>query len=289
MKEIKKVCFEDADFPAELRKIKNPPKSLYYIGDLSVLEKPCVAIVGSRKMSAYGRWVAESFGAVFGKSGVTVVSGMATGIDTFAHKGALKAHGTTVAVLGNGVDICFPVGNGLLKNQIEREGLVVSEYEPGSYARKHTFPERNRIISGLSRAVVVVEAGVNSGALITAELAVDQGREVYAVPGNINSVYSAGTNLLLKDGANPLTVAEDLLADLGIQSETRRDKRAGLSKDERRVFDAILRGGEMGVDAICDATKMSAREVNIIITVLEMKGIVVTALGRVFVSTDSTH
>ena len=193
--------WEDA-YPGQLTQISNRPFTLFYRGKLETVQnRLCVAVVGTRSCTRYGASVAEKLAGDLAACGVTVVSGMADGIDSCANLGALKADGKTVAVLGNGVDRAYPAHNGYLMEQIiESGGLVASEYPPGSAISKGNFPARNRIISGLSQGVVVVEAPKKSGALITAQLAIEQDRDLFTVPGNINSYTSEGTNQLLKDG-----------------------------------------------------------------------------------------
>ncbi|MCF0143947.1 MAG: DNA-protecting protein DprA, partial [Firmicutes bacterium] len=201
---IEMIKYGERAYPAVLTEIKNPPKELYYTGDLKILDETCAAVVGSRTTTAYGRNTANAIGRKLAGHGVTVVSGMAMGIDTCAHEGALDANGSTVAVLGCGIDICYPPENKSLKAEIERKGLVLSEYPPGTPADRYNFPNRNRIISGLSAITVVVQARNRSGAMITAECAAEQGREVLAVPGNIDSQYNLGNNKLIKEGAMPV-------------------------------------------------------------------------------------
>ncbi len=203
-------------YPALLGRIKNPPFTLFYRGKLSVVQRTlCIAIVGTRSCTRYGASVAEKLAGDLAACGVTVVSGMADGIDSCANLGALKAAGKTVAVLGNGVDRAYPAHNGYLMDQIiESGGLVASEYPPGSAIARGNFPARNRIISGLSQGVVIVEAPKKSGALITAQLAIEQDRDLFTVPGNINSYASEGTNQLLKDNcAKPVTETLDVLEE----------------------------------------------------------------------------
>ena len=207
---IRIIKKEDKAYPELLRNIKDPPKELYCIGDIRLLAGKKLAVVGSRKCSEYGRTTAMRIGETAARNNVTVVSGMAKGIDRFAHLGALKAGGKTIAVLGCGVNICYPKENRELYERIASQGLLISELPPDTPPAPYTFPQRNRIISGLSEAVTVVEAGTGSGALITAESAASQGRDVFAVPGNINSQYSLGTNKLLTDGATPIAVIDDI-------------------------------------------------------------------------------
>ncbi len=284
--EIKTVTMLEDGYPEMLRLIHDPPELLYYIGDLSLASEHCVAVVGSRKATEYGKTVARRIGSAIAAHGLVHVSGMASGIDTMGHKGAVESGGKSIAVLGCGVDVCYPKGNAALKELLENEGLIISEYPPGTQPMAALFPQRNRIISGISREVVIVEAGLKSGSLITAELAIDQGRSVFAVPGNITSVYSFGTNKLIADGAEILAVIDDLFASPaeeprgGSGAESGRVK---LSKDEQKIYNLIAVSGEMTLDAVCRGTGLEPGPVNGIITVLEMKGLVRTSMGRVFV------
>lgn len=288
-REIKKITIDDAAYPKILRTIANPPKMLYYIGDISILEGTCVSVVGARRCSDYGRYVASKLAGRLAENGVTVVSGMAMGIDSYAHIGALKAGGKTVAVLGNGPDICFPSGSTELKARIEAEGLILSEYPPGTHPAKGTFPMRNRIISGLSCATVVVEAGLGSGSLITAERAAEQGRTVYAVPSNITSVMGLGCNRLIQDGAIPIAVIDDVVSDLALgglctKAEGPSHILKQLGKDEIEIYKYILKYGETSSENLAKALKKEPRELNPIITVLEMKGIIGSGLGKIFIA-----
>ncbi|MDR2610343.1 MAG: DNA-processing protein DprA [Clostridiales Family XIII bacterium] len=274
---------DDERFPESLRAITDAPKRLHCIGDVSLLRAKSVAVVGARRATDYGRWAARTIGRRLAESGVCVVSGMAEGADTAAHIGALEGGGKTVAVLGCGIDICFPTGNKKLKREIEEKGLVVSEYPPGAPGGKFTFPRRNRIISGLSAAVVVAEAGVASGSLITAEFAVDQGREVYAVPGNINRLLSAGANKLIRDGARPLVLIDDLLADLGAGAKYAQNDPTDLAEEERAVFNLAKRCGEVTIDEAASLLMRSVASLTATVTLLEMKGVLSYEKGRFFV------
>lgn len=287
--EIKKVYIKEENYPELLKEITDPPDPLYYIGNLDLLNKECIAIVGSRRTTQYGRWTARTLGKKIAAAGGVVVSGMAAGIDACAHWGAVDAgseneYVNTVAVMGCGIDQCYPKGNRELWDKIVSKGLVVSEYAPGAQPTKYTFPQRNRIISGLSGAVVVVQAPNSSGALITAERAVEQGRDVYAVPANINSEYSFGSNKLLLDGANPLVIMEDLLAERGLITDLSETGGMELGEEEKRVLAEILANGEQTADQLAAALKITAAEVNGIVTIMEMKGIVCTSLGKIFIA-----
>lgn len=182
------------------------------------------------------------------------------------------------------MDVCYPAANRDLRRKICAEGLLISEYPPGHPTRKYNFPERNRIISGLSEATVVAEAGLNSGALITASLAAEQGRCVYAIPGNINSICSIGSNRLLADGAMPLVVLDDLLSDLGVKGRDLLCAEWALGKDEKVIYEAVADGGEMTADDLCGRLGRSSAEINGIVTILEMKGLLCTALGKIFIA-----
>jgi DNA processing protein len=228
--------------------------------------------------------VALEIGKRLAENEIIVVSGMAWGVDSYSHRGALDGKGKTIAVLGCGIDICYPAGNRQLRQEILEEGLIVSEYPPGYPASSFTFPLRNRIISGLCEATVIVEAGLNSGSLITAERAVEQGRNVFAVPGNINSIHSIGTNKLIQDGAYPLAVIDDVFEVLGIKKKENFEVMEKLGKDERRVLSVIMKSSEVSINYICNLIEMEPSQVAAIVTILEMKGIIYSALGKIFIA-----
>ncbi|MEL7657394.1 MAG: DNA-processing protein DprA [Bacillota bacterium] len=282
---IKTVKLGEKDYPELLKYISNPPEILYYIGDITIATDPSIAIVGARKASPYGKWAAYGFAKKLSQYGIGVVSGMAYGIDSYAHKGAVENQGKTIAVLGCGIDICYPASNKGLKENILKEGLILSEYEPGVEPLPFRFPMRNRIISGLSLGTIIVEAGLNSGSLITAECAAEQGRNIYAVPGNINNMYSFGANKLIKDGAVPLTVFDDIIDELGIaRSVPSSELKIELGKDEREIYDFVRESGETTTDYICRNTGRRPSDVNAMVTILEMKGLLQTALGKIFIA-----
>ncbi|HZU21163.1 MAG TPA: DNA-processing protein DprA [Gaiellaceae bacterium] len=216
--------------PPLLRAIHGPPPGLFVRGDgdVSLLGRPAVAVVGARACSGYGASVARSLGRELAAAGLVVVSGLARGVDAEAHRGALDADGATVAVLGCGIDRDYPAAHAELARRIARNGLLVSEYAPGVEPAPWRFPARNRIVAGLCAATIVVEARERSGALITADFALEEGREVFVVPGEITSALSAGTNGLLKLGAAPLTTAADVLASFGIEADATRAARDGM-------------------------------------------------------------
>ncbi len=268
----------DAGFPPLLRAIHDPPAGLFVrgAGELELLARPSVAIVGARACSPYGAQVARALGRELAAADVVVVSGLARGVDGEAHRGALEG-GATLAVLGCGVDRDYPASNRALARRIVESGLVVSEYAPGVEPAPWRFPARNRIVAGLALATIVVEAREASGALITADLALEEGREVFAVPGEITSSLSAGTNALLRLGATPLTSSRDVLDSLGI-APTSRGPPAELPRDAEAVF-AALREGAAGADQLARATGLAAGLVSAALAELELGGLVAQADG----------
>ncbi|MDO5568423.1 DNA-processing protein DprA [Eubacterium pyruvativorans] len=257
------------------------PKRIYCEGDLSLLDGPVIAVVGSRKASAYGMKVAAGLGKRAAAYGVTVISGMAQGIDSAAQQGALDAGGRVIAVFGCGIDVCYPRENRKLMDRIASEGLLISEYPPGTQPRRFFFPQRNRLISALSDAVVIVEAAVESGALMTAYYALDQGKRLYAVPGNITSRTSMGTNKLIQDSVQPVVSLDTPFEDLPVRKACySEEKISGLGEDEQLVFRVLRDRGELMSDQIGLLTGLSPMRVSQVITLLEMKGIAANYMGR---------
>ena len=223
--------------------VEKPPWVLYAMGDVSLLGKTCIAVVGTRSPTAYGREAAEWFGAELAAADLPVVSGLAYGIDSYAHAGALRTSGATIAVLGNGLHVYYPREHRELQREIARRGLVISEFSLNARPTELTFPRRNRLIAGIARAVVVVEAAARSGSLHTAGIARNAGRDVFAVPGPVTSPKSAGTLALLKDGALLASAPQDIMEEYGISSSAvRRAQQEGLTPDERELLAAV--GGE---------------------------------------------
>ena len=209
---IKTIKLEDDAYPEKLRRIYAPPKTLYLLGNEELLKQNSIAIIGCRNCTKYGAENAFKFGYELAISDICVISGLARGIDSYAHQGAIKAKGKTIAVLGSGLDVIYPPENTkLYKEIIMNKGAIITEYPLGVKPEKYHFPERNRIISGLSDGILVVEARKKSGTMITVEFALEQGREVYAIPGNISSDSSYGTNELIKEGATPVTNVNDII------------------------------------------------------------------------------
>ena len=265
-------------FPAALGSIFDPPPGLFLRGDgpVKLLDRPAVSIVGARACSAYGSHVARTFGRELAGAGLVVVSGMARGVDGEVHRGALEAGGTTVAVLGCGVDRDYPAAHAELARRICAGGLVVSEYPPGVEPAPWRFPARNRIVAGLAQATVVVEARERSGALITADLALEEGREVFAVPGEITSALSAGTNALLRLGATAATSAADVLEAFGLVPPEPASPTLSAAADT--VF-AQLCDGPTSADLLARATRLDAGAVAAALAELELHGLLTESSG----------
>ena len=265
-------------YPPLLAELYDPPARLFLRGGpAELLARPAVAIVGARSCSSYGGHVARELARELAAAGVVVVSGLARGIDGEAHRGALAGGGITVAVLGCGIDRDYPRSHAGLARRIAEEGLVVSEYPPGVEPAPWRFPARNRIIAGLARATVVVEARERSGALITADLALELGRDVFAVPGEITSALSAGTNDLLRQGAAPLLSADDVLGAIGLERAP-PGPHAALSPAAEAVS-AILRDGARAADELVRAVGLGSAEVAAALVELELAGLAASADG----------
>ncbi len=283
--EVTMLTLEDPDYPRPLRNIADPPPVLYLRGELLPGDELAVAVVGTRMPTVYGRQAAELFARGLAENGVTVVSGLAKGIDTHAHRAALEGGGRTLAVLGSGLDIIYPGENRKLAAEIAERGAVVSEFPLGTQPDGVNFPRRNRIISGLSLASLVVEAGETSGALITAEFALEQGRDVFAVPGNIFSPASRGPNRLISEGAKPACELRDLLEELNLETAVeQREARGAIPESETEV--AVLRclGHEpLHIDEIRRAVCLPMAVVSSTLTMLELKGLARQAGGMNYV------
>ena len=275
----------DAEYPKRLLQIYDPPLALYVQGALQLRDEHGVAIVGSRRTTHYGLETAERLGFQLAQSGVTVISGLARGIDTAAHKGALRGQGRTVAVLGGALDCLFPPENADLARQIARQGAVLSEYPMGRQPDKTTFPVRNRIVSGLSKGVTVVEADVASGAMITAHQALDQGRTVFAVPGRIDSFGARGPHRLIKNGAKLVESVEDILEELGclIPTPARAEGASAgptLTGAETGLVNLIAGDGEMDLDSLVRQSGRKPSEVSALLLGLELKRVVKMLPGQ---------
>jgi DNA processing protein len=262
--------------PEELKQIPDPPLCLFIKGNVSCLSKGLnIGIVGTRKVSAYGRQVTTFFSSQLAKNGATVVSGMALGVDTLAHTGSLDGGGKTIAVLGCGVDIIYPTINRLLYQRIlDTDGAIVSELPPGCMPRPFTFVLRNRIIAGLSRGVLVVEGGLSSGSMITAAYATEQGKDVYAVPMPILSPLSAGPNSLLKQGAKLVLDPEDILSEYGIsKTEQLSSITNDLPRDESLIY-LCLQEENSDIHMLIHKTRLPVQKLLVLLSSMELKGIV---------------
>lgn len=288
---IKTISIKDKDYPTRLKNIYSPPKILYFKGDILEKDNLSIAIVGSRKATNYGKLVSEKFAKELSNLGITIISGMAIGIDSYAHKGALNNNGRSIAVLGCGVDIIYPKKNMNLYNELINNGAVISEYPIGMQPFPYNFPKRNRIISGLSLGVVVIEAKDKSGSLITTEHALEQGKDVFAVPGNINSIYSYGTNKLIKEGCKPVTDINDILEEVlefkTMKYDNYKEKidYSILSDKEEKIV-RLVSERPTHFDIISLKTNLSVTELSSILTILEMKKIIKQLPGKLFIVND---
>ena len=284
--DIKILTWEDESYPQRLKEIDQPPPVLYIRGEYLPDDLFAVAIVGTRRVTAYGRQITEELSAFLAANNMTVISGLARGVDAVAHQTALKAGGRTIAVLGSGVDKIYPPEHRALAEQMVERGAIISDYVPGTPPEASNFPPRNRIISGLSLAIVVVEAGETSGALITAEFAAEQGREVFAVPGSILAPQSKGANKLIQNGALPLLSVNDLMQALDLT-------RVGEQKAARKIMPAdaiearlltVLTDEPLHVDEIRNQAELPIEKVSAALVLMELKGMVRQVGGMNYVA-----
>ncbi|MDX1796206.1 MAG: DNA-processing protein DprA [Hydrogenovibrio sp.] len=284
------LTLADSDYPSLLAEISDPPILLYVLGEVAMLSEPQLGIVGSRSASKYGKAIAQDFASHLASVGLTITSGLASGIDQAAHEGALKGgakaglseQGSTIAVVATGLDRVYPASNRALAHQISEAGAIVSEYPLGTKPLAHQFPERNRIISGLSSGVLVVEAALKSGSLITARLAMEQGREVFAVPGSINSPHSKGCHQLIRQGAKLVESGQDVLEELSSILELSFDERpsavyesASVSDEEASQGQGLLKWIEfepIGLDELAVLSKWPVSEIQSQLLMLEVSG-----------------
>jgi len=283
---IKILTWEDEMYPQRLKEIDQPPPVLYIRGSYLPDDLFAVAIVGTRRVTAYGRQITEELAVYLASNGITVVSGLARGVDAIAHQTALKAGGRTIGVLGSGVDKIYPPEHRGLAEKMTESGAIVSDYAPGTPPDASNFPPRNRIISGLSLAVVVIEAGETSGALITAEFAAEQGREVFAVPGSILAPQSKGTNKLIQNGALPLLSVNDLMQALNLtRMGEHKAARKFIPSDETEArLMAVLSEEPLHVDAIRNQTELPIEKVSATLALMELKGMVRQVGGMNYVA-----
>ena len=283
---IKIFTWEDETYPQRLKEIDQPPPVLYIRGEYLPDDLFAVAIVGTRRVTAYGRQITEELGGYLASNGITMVSGLARGVDAIAHQTALKAGGRTIGVLGSGVDRIYPPEHRGLAEKMMESGAIVSDYAPGTPPDASNFPPRNRIISGLSLAVVVIEAGETSGALITAEFAAEQGREVFAVPGSILAPQSKGTNKLIQNGALPLLSVNDLMQALNLtrMGEHKAARKIIPSDDTEARLLTVLSAEPLHVDEIRKQTELPIEKVSATLALMELKGMVRQVGGMNYVA-----
>ncbi|MFA5536075.1 MAG: DNA-processing protein DprA [Bacillota bacterium] len=285
-KNVQVLTLLDSSYPGSLRQIYDPPLVLYYQGNWSQKDEHMLGIVGSRRTTVYGEKIAEKFGRELADAGFTIVSGMARGVDSYAHKGCLNAKGKTIAVLGSGLDVIYPKENAKLADEIKSTGLLLTEYPLGTPPLAINFPARNRIIAGLSLGILVIEAAIKSGALITADFAMELGKEVFAVPGPITSPNSEGTNSLIKQGAKLVSQVGDILEEYGFSNKLMPDQTGSflkkLSPDESLIYE-LLGYNALRVEEIAKQTGWSLSKIQTILTLLELQGLVEQRPGKQFI------
>lgn len=271
---IQVLTIFDKQYPQLLKQIYDPPIILFYKGERATLSEKCMAVVGSRRMTQYGRLVTEQFSTYLAESGLVIVSGLAFGVDTIAHQSTVRVEGKTIAVLGGGLNLIFPASNqNLAAEIIQKNGVVMSEFCPDEPSLPGNFPARNRIVAGLSQGVLVTEAAEESGSLITAKLALEQGKEVFAIPGPITSETSKGTALLIKNGATLVTRPEEILETLGLDQKSNIKDHINLSEFETVVVQLIAQEPKH-IDELCRELKIKPSEFAATLIKLEIKGVV---------------
>lgn len=284
MKKIELIKNSDKEFPQELLSIKDPPKELYIIGNKKLLNKKSIAIVGTRNCTKYGAECAKKIAKDISKKDICIISGMALGIDTFAHSEAIKQNGNTIAVLGGGFDYIYPEENIELFNKIiENNGLVISEYPPKTKAILSKFPYRNRIISGLSMGVLVVEATLGrSGSLVTARYAKEQNKKIFSIPGNIHLKTSKGTNWLIKEGAKLVTCAEDILTEFNIKTESIEETEIQIEPEYIELYNQITYM-PVNINIIAKKCKTNISKISQQLLMMELKGYIKSMPGNEYV------
>lgn len=288
-KSIKYICINDKGYPKNLKEIYNPPKLLYYKGDLSIASNNLtIAMVGSRKCSAYGKNCTKTLSSGLSSQGINIISGLAIGVDSYSHIGCMEGVGKTIGVLGSSVHNPLPKQNTKLAEQIiEEGGLLISEYNINSSVIPSNFYNRNRIISGISDGIVVVEAANKSGALITVEFGLEQGKNIFAVPGNINSEMSRGCHKIIKEGAKLIESIDDILIEYNINSINcnkigKNYDNISLSAESIIIMEAIKNEGSLHIDGICDYTGIEIKKVNSILSNLELSDLVVEMNNKIY-------
>ncbi len=289
LNKVSVLTFRDALYPENLKKIFDPPPVLYFKGSILKTDSVAVAIVGSRTPTRYGNYATEKISTELAERGVAIVSGMASGIDSIAHRSAISAKGRTIAILGCGVNITYPRENNSLKAKIQENGAIISEFPLNAKPERANFPMRNRIISGLSLGVIIIEAAEKSGALITSDFALEQGKEVFAVPGNINSPKSKGPNRLIKMGAKLIENADDVIEEFPHnikmsfkQIPKEETEVSSLSADEKKIY-YLISEEESHIDTLIQESQFPSQKASALLIQLELKGIIKQQSGKMFV------
>lgn len=287
---MKIIRLDYNEYPEKLRAIKNQPKQLYILGNKKLLQNECVGIIGSRNCSYYGEKMAQQFAEELSSNNITIVSGLAIGIDTYAHIGAMREKGKTIAVLGGGFNNLFPKENKkLFENIIENGGCVITEYEPDIFCNKFTFPQRNRIVAGLSKCILVIEAKEKSGALITAQIAKEQNKKVFCIPSNLTNECSRGSNMLIKNGASITLDSDNILKEfkqneqvLSFKNKKAKKKIEIKDKLQKEIYN-FLSDEPVNIEEINLKVKLDIKEINFALTILEMEGHIKKLAGNKFV------
>ena len=272
---LRYISINDPSYPPLLKEIADPPVGLYIKGELPKEGSVMVSIIGARRCTEYGRNMAFKLSKDLAKEDIVIVSGMARGIDSMGHRGALEADGRTIAVLGFGHNNCYPTENKNLMEQISKKGCLISEYPPDTEATRYNFPQRNRIIAGISQGLIVIEAGKKSGTLITVDFALDDGRTVMTLPANITSKASEGTNDLIKQGCPIITCAQDVLFEIGVETKKKQQKKEeklelNLSEEEKKVYQ-LISDEAVAMEYITKMLKMPVQDIQYILTMLELE------------------
>ena len=279
--EIKEIRIEDEKYPNQLKEIKNPPNKIFLVGNEKILQSDGIAVIGSRCNTEYGEKYATKFSKELAKQGLTIISGMAVGIDGFAHKGALSVGGKTIAVLGSGFNNIYPEENKeLFKQIIENDGAIITEYEPDVKPNSENFPKRNRIVSGLSKGVLVIEAVYRSGTSITAKLGQSQGRKVFCIPSNLERKNGVGTNQLIKEGASLVTNIDDILN--AIKVERKAENNVVKIPAEYLPIYEVLEDEPMNVNVICKKLKTDISSINANLMLMELEGYIKSLPGNYY-------
>ncbi len=284
---VQVLTWNDSVYPRRLKEIDQPPPVLFIRGSINVEDDWAVSVVGTRRVTPYGRQVASEIARFLAQNGITVVSGLARGVDAIAHQTTIQAGGRTLAILGSGVDVIYPPEHRKLAEDITKQGAVISDYPMGTQPESSNFPPRNRIIAGLSLATIVVEAGEKSGALITAEFAVEQGRDVFAVPGSILTPQSEGTNRLIEQGARPLLRMTEILESLKLEQipEKQKSRKSIATNPEENQLLGCLNQDPKHIDEICALSGLPIQAVSATLTMMELKGLVTQVGGMNYVAT----